>query len=99
MYWKSERQILLSIDENMNHDTKSDSNQLDVEYQLYVQPFVRMCYTFLLIAVRFNCHLYSLRKSLVTIDKHIKTKNGWNAQLVGYVIAWINSIAVVKQRT
>ena len=52
----------------MNHNTKSDSNQLDVEYQLYVQPFVRMCYTFLLIAVRFNCHLYSLRKSLVTIE-------------------------------
>ena len=60
----------------MNHNTKSDSNQLDVEYQLYVQPFVRMCYTFLLIAVRFNCHFHSLRKSLVTIDKHIKTKNG-----------------------
>ena len=34
--------ISLQIEENINHNTKSDSNQIDIEYQLWVQSFVRM---------------------------------------------------------
>ena len=30
------------IEENINHNTKSYSNQIDIEYQLWVQSFVRM---------------------------------------------------------
>ena len=33
---------LQKIEENINHNTKSDSNQIDIEYQLWVQSFVRM---------------------------------------------------------